>query len=65
MGTVGDPKDLAAITVEDIDIDSILFRLKITDDKNIIKGWADQISITVDDNFSNGSKTTSDQSCYV
>ena len=62
MGTVGDPKDLAAITVEDIDIDSILFRLKITDDKNIIKGWADQISITVDDNFSNGSKTTSDQS---
>jgi len=62
MGTVGEPKDLAAITVEDIDIDSILFRLKITDNKNIIKGWADQISITLDDSFSKGSKTTSDQS---
>ena len=62
MGTVGNPKDLATIVVEDINIDSILFRFKITNDKNIIKGWADQISITQEDNLSDGSKTTSDQS---
>jgi hypothetical protein len=62
MGTVGKPIDLAYIIVEYINIDSILFRLKITDNKNVIKGWADQISITLDDNFSEGAKALSDQS---
>lgn len=62
MGTVGKPMDLADIIVEDINIDSILFRLKITDSKNIIKGWADQISITFDDDSTGGSNALSDQS---
>jgi hypothetical protein len=45
MGTVGSPSNLASVTVKDINIDSVLFRLKIVDENNVIKGYASQIPV--------------------
>ncbi len=45
MGTIGSPSNLASVSVKDINIDSILFRLKIFDENNIIKGYASKIPV--------------------
>ncbi len=42
MGTVGDPSDLS-FNIEGISLDTLLFRLKVVDKKNIVKGFADEI----------------------
>ena len=42
MGTVGNPSDLS-FNIEGISLDTLLFRLKVVDKKNIVKGFADEI----------------------
>ena len=42
MGTVGEPSDLV-FNLDDISLDTLLFRIKVTDKKNTIKGYADEI----------------------
>lgn len=47
LGTVGEPFDLGEVSVSDINIDRILFRLKVFDEKNIIKGYATSIQVNI------------------
>ena len=42
MGTVGNPSDLF-FNIEGISLDTLLFRLKVVDKENVIKGFADEI----------------------
>ena len=42
MGTVGNPSDLS-FTLDDISLDTLLFRLKVVDKHNTVKGFADEI----------------------
>ena len=42
MGTVGNPSDLS-FNIKGISLDTLLFRLKVVDKKNIVKGFADEI----------------------
>ena len=45
MGTIGEPSDLSRVFVRDIHIDRVLFRLRVYDQKNILRGLADKISL--------------------
>ncbi len=51
MGTVGNPFDVGKVSVENINLDRVLFRFRVTDENKILKGLADKISI-----FSGNSK---------
>ena len=42
MGTVGNPSDLS-FNLDDISLDTLLFRLKVVDKNNTVKGYADEI----------------------
>ena len=42
MGTVGNPSDLS-FNLDDISYDTLLFRLKVVDKNNTVKGFADEI----------------------
>ena len=42
MGTVGNPSDLS-FNIEGISLDTLLFRIKVVDKENIVKGFADEI----------------------
>jgi hypothetical protein len=53
MGTVGSPSNLASVIVKDINIDSVLFRLKIVDENNTIKGYASKIPVVSEPELSN------------
>ena len=45
MGTVKEPYDIS-YAVDDISLDTILFRLKVLDEKNVIRGYADEIPVS-------------------
>ena len=49
MGTVGEPSDLAQVYIREIDVDRVLFRLKVYDEKNVLKGLGDKISLVSDE----------------
>ncbi len=55
MGTVGNPSDLS-FTLDDISYDTLLFRLKVVDKHNTVKGFADEIK----PDLSGGGSETSD-----
>lgn len=62
LGTIGDPFDLGEVSVSDINIDRILFRLKVFDDKNIIKGYATSIQVNVHNASNSFKQETANQS---
>jgi hypothetical protein len=53
MGTVGEASDLV-FNLDDISIDTLLFRIKVVDKNNIVKGFADEIR----PDFSGGTGTS-------
>lgn len=55
MGTVGNPSDLS-FNLDDISYDTLLFRLKVVDKNNTVKGFADEIK----PDLSGGGNDTSD-----
>ncbi len=59
MGTVGDPNDLAQVYIREIDVDRVLFRLKVYDEKNVLKGLGDKISLMSDDEGGQKSNSSS------
>ena len=59
MGTVGEPSDLAQVYIREIDVDRVLFRLKVYDEKNVLKGLGDKISLMSDDEGGQKSNSSS------
>jgi hypothetical protein len=59
MGTVGNPSDLAQVYVREINIDRVLFRIKIYDENKILKGAGDMISLAVDEEGGQKDKSSS------
>ena len=58
MGTVGEPSNLSRVFVRDIHIDRVLFRLRVYDQKNILRGLADKISLDDESNENKEAKTS-------